>query len=304
MRVSLITPSYVRDAALCRALCASVDRHAPASIEHVLVIPRGDLSHFDGLQGPRRRIVFVEDVLPRYFLRAPYFKKLWLTPYSLPVRGWILQQIVKLSTNLVSEADAFVFMDSDIVFVRPVDTALFVRDGRVRMFRKPGTRTPSRKHGFWKQTAERLLDIPHTNEFGADYIGPLVSWRRDTLGALQRRIASVAKTDWQIAIARQVHFSEYMTYGVFAEQIGAGETDHMFSPVDLCHLSWDYDLDSQDECDRFVRGLAPHHIAVLIQTNQHVAEDRRHSLLESIRKTIGKSGGATPAPLAFAQLDH
>jgi hypothetical protein len=54
-----------------------------------------------------------------------------------PVRGWILQQVIKLAAVAASGDDAVLVVDSDVEFVRPFTAEMFVRDGRVRFFRKP-----------------------------------------------------------------------------------------------------------------------------------------------------------------------
>jgi hypothetical protein len=50
------------------------------------------------------------------------------------VRGWIVQQVIKLAT---SEDDVVLVADSDVEFVRPFTVETFVRDGVVRFYRKP-----------------------------------------------------------------------------------------------------------------------------------------------------------------------
>src|SRR3546814_11714277 len=104
----LITVSYRVDLVLARGLCASVDAFLDERVEHVLVVPRSDEQLFAPLLTARRRLVLVEDVLPRDYRKLPLpqrihvgpfrrrLREMWWTPRGV-VRGWIIQQVLKLS---------------------------------------------------------------------------------------------------------------------------------------------------------------------------------------------------------------
>ena len=111
---SIVTPSYIRDLALAKELCVSVDRFVPAEIPHILVVPAGDDSNFSGLQSRRRRVITQELVIPWYFKRIPSPRRLiipgivnrplrqaWLSPAGL-ISGWLVaNSIVKIAAPTV-----------------------------------------------------------------------------------------------------------------------------------------------------------------------------------------------------------
>jgi hypothetical protein len=101
LTASLVTCSYSGDFEACRLLCESVDRYVPDTIHHSLFVPAGDMELFSDLASSRRTIAAQESLLPRWFYKLPMPGQPWrallrlprrniyLTPYSLPVRGWI-----------------------------------------------------------------------------------------------------------------------------------------------------------------------------------------------------------------------
>ena len=71
-----------------------------------------------------------------------------------PIRGWILQQVIKLAAVAASEVDVVVLVDSDIEFLRPFSSETFMKRGVVRFYRKPGEvdrRLP--RHMLWHGAA-------------------------------------------------------------------------------------------------------------------------------------------------------
>ena len=52
-----------------------------------------------------------------------------------PLRGWIIQQLVKLAVADQISERVIVMADSDLVFIRPVTVATFAPGGRVRLYR-------------------------------------------------------------------------------------------------------------------------------------------------------------------------
>ena len=140
--------SYRGDLELARDLCLSVDRFL-ARPEHILVVPRADLDLFEPLAGARRRIVTVESVLPRGYVQLPIprrihvgpfdkrIREIWAGPGGV-VRGWIVQQILKLSAPSFTDREVVVFADSDIVLVAPLTVDQLAQDGLVRLYRVQG----------------------------------------------------------------------------------------------------------------------------------------------------------------------
>ncbi len=178
MRAGLVTVSYRGDLPLAKELCASVDRFVDEAMEHVLIVPASDVELFAPLATARRRIVTVETVLPGSFRRvmrsfklqlgplSRRFREMWLTPSGL-IRGWIMQQIVKLSSDAATNADIIVFADSDLVFVAPLTMDHLTKGNRARLYLRPGETRDSAKHRAWHSAAARLLGLPSNDYFGA-----------------------------------------------------------------------------------------------------------------------------------------
>lgn len=264
--LSLITCSYGPDLDRCRTLCASVARHVDPAIEHVLIVPRRDRDAFAPLAGDRTRLVTVESILPIGARLLPWQRRWWLTAGSPPVRGWIMQQVTKLAAIDATERDAVVFADSDVVFVRRFEPGMVFEDGGLRLYRAPGP-PPKPTHQRWHAAAGRLLGLEPADGYGADYIGQLIAWRRDTVHALRRRISQTAGgKPWASVLCNTLHFSEYILYGVFVEHLLHGQ-GHRYTDRELCHCSWHHQVRSAADVERFLEQIAPDQVAVLVQSN-------------------------------------
>lgn len=288
MRASLITISYKGDLALARELCASVDRFAHPSIEHVLIVPKDELALFEPCRGANRRLLAKEDVLPKGYRKLPLpykidlrpvfyklLREMWWGPTGL-VRGWIVQQILKLSAPMISDADFFVFADSDNVLIRPLTIDRFLENGKVRLYHAPGATADSEMHRKWHRVSARMLGLPATEYFGADYIGHLVTWRRDNVLALHRKLEEITRRPWDQAVARELAFSEYILYGIFAEHVLGAASNQTPTSSELMHASWHYPLNTEEGRTDFIGGLEDAHVGVAIQsTDDFSLEERR-----------------------------
>jgi hypothetical protein len=295
----LITISYRGDFELARDLCASIDHFADPDIEHVVLVPRSDLSLFSPLATGRRRLIAKEDVLPNGYTRLPLphqialgslykrlIREIWWGPTGV-VRGWIVQQIVKMSTPAITNRDVIVFADSDIVLVRPVSASLFTDEAGVRIYRVPGATQDSAIHRKWHTVSARLLGLDSKPYFGADYIGHLVTWRREVILELQNRLTAVVGEHWDKIIAREQAFSEYILYGIFVEHVlGLKHSGHFPTSQDLVHASWHYSLNTPGGVDEFVEGFEPHQVAIAIQsTERFTVEERRVLIRRAVNST-------------------
>jgi hypothetical protein len=289
---SLVTISYRGDLELARDLCASVDAFLDPAIEHVLVVPRSDKRLFAPLASPRRRIVLVEDVLPRDYHKLPLprrinlglfqrrLREMWWTPRGL-TRGWIIQQILKLSAPEYVRSPTIVFADSDIVLVAPLTADRVASEGATRLYAVPDATADSAMHAAWHRTAQRLLGLPVTGYSGADYIGNLITWHAQSVLALQARIAETTGRRWDVAVLGEHEFSEYILYGVFTQAVlhGAG---HRPSAEDLVHAGWFYDLSSEGGIRAFVEGVSGAPVGVAIQSTEHFTVEERRDIVRRV----------------------
>jgi hypothetical protein len=298
---SLVTISYRGDFDLARDLCRSVDRFLDQRVEHVLVVPRSDEQLFAPLRSPWRRIVLVEDVLPAGYHRVPLpqririgsyhrrLREMWWTPRGL-VRGWIIQQIVKLSAPSYIESSTVAFADSDVVLIAPLPLERLTDSRGTRFYAVPGATSDSEMHARWHSIARRLLGLGGTGYTGADYIGNLITWNRSDIVALQERVARVAGRRWDAAIVGLRAFSEYILYGVFVDRVlsDAGERS---TSEDLVHAGWFYDLASEQGIAEYVNAVSESAVGVAIQSTEPFTLAERREIVERISMRVGVGDG-------------
>jgi hypothetical protein len=216
---ALITPSFRLDLDRCSLLVESVERWVAPHVHHYLVIDRRDVPMFKALSSSRTSILIVEDIIPPWLFRLPLMRRFWFSFRSLPVRNWILQQIVKLSIPSVVEKDVLLCTDSDVFFVAPYDPREFERDGAVPLFVETGQRGLIKSNDEWHRVAAGLLGLAPEQSYDTNYIGNVIPWRRETGLAVQRRVAEVAGKPWQLALTQQPVFAEYILYGMFSHGV-------------------------------------------------------------------------------------
>jgi hypothetical protein len=215
---ALITPSFRLDFDRCKLLVESAERWVAPHVHHFLVIDRRDVPMFRPLGSSRTSILVVEDIIPPWLFRLPGTRRFWFSFRTLPVRNWILQQIVKLS--IPSAVDKYVLLctDSDVFFVAPYDPHELERGGKVPLFVETGQRGLIKSNDEWHRVAASLLGLEPEPSYDTNYIGNVIPWRRDTGLALQRRIAEVAGKPWQLALTQKLVFAEYILYGMFSHR--------------------------------------------------------------------------------------
>jgi hypothetical protein len=220
---ALVTLSYWRDVERCQLLVESVDRWVPPSVRHYLVIAARDVHRFRHMLGSRSELIVAEDIIPRWLFRAPFLRHFWLSGRTLPVRNWMLQQIVKLSVPAAVSEEVLLYADSDMFFIAPYDPRGFEWQGRGPLFVETGQRGLIPNNDQWHAVAARLMGLPVQGSYDTNYINQLICWRRPTVLAALRRIEQVQQREWALSIASLVRgFSEYTFYGVYVDHI-AGE---------------------------------------------------------------------------------
>jgi hypothetical protein len=288
MQMTMITPSYAPDFERCRLLCESIDRFVPKSMEHVLLIDSRDEAMFKPLENSRTRIILKESVMPWWIKRTPFSRKWWLSFKSQPVRGWILQQLVKLGVGEYIESENYLMLDSDVTFIRPLDPACFFdEDKNLALHCVPGVGQTA-MHARWHQTSAKLLGLPPSNYFGANYIGNMVTWRRDILLKMYRHIENTTGMPWMQAVCRQWHLSEYILYGIYVNHV-LGGMGHFPVSKNKVHISWDREIDTPEKLEAFFQCVQPDHLAVMVSSKQGVSveqyQDRMRTLYSSVQST-------------------
>jgi hypothetical protein len=284
VELAVITPSYAPDFELCRDLNESVLRRTDSTVTHYVITPRRDLRLFSVLRGPRTEVLAVDDVMPRRMMAVPW-ANFWVNmrrPVP-PIRGWMMQQLVKLQAATRIPADRLLLADSDVLFARDISAATFVRDERVRLYRlDAGVDAHMSRHVIWHDVARKLLGLPAEQPPLPDYVSAFNVWDQATLLALRDRIERTTGQQWLDVIARQLHFSEFILYGVFVDKV-LGEQARV-APTDsmLCHSYWEPLPLSLREAAEFVGSLPPDDVAIMISAKSRTPLDVRRKALTTI----------------------
>jgi hypothetical protein len=194
----VLTPSFGPDFQLCADLNRSVLALSPDDVRHLIIVPKRDVPRFGVLANDRTEIRTEDEFLPRSFVRAPWVNAtINLRRPFPPVRGWILQQVVKLSAAASVDADVVVLVDSDIEFVRPFSADTFVRDGIVRFYRLPdGVDDRLPRHVLWHKGARNLLGLPAAPLPTPDYVSSLLAWDPAIVRQLLDRVELTTGRRW------------------------------------------------------------------------------------------------------------
>ena len=284
-RIAVMTKSFAPDFELCVALNRSVLDNAPDTVQHHIIVPRSDLKLFGRLAGPRTHVRCDADLLPRTFVPVP-FSNITVNlgrPFP-PVRGWIQQQVIKLAAIAASEDDAALIADSDVEFLRPFTAEMFIRDGKVRFFRKPNQidkRLP--RHMTWHRVARTLLGLPLAEPPYPDYISSLIAWDPMIVRRMLARVAATTGRPWPTALAAQIDFSECVLYGVFVDNVSGAPANSFVSDDPLCLLHWEHAPLSLEDAAHFIRGVRPSDVAAMIPSKSRTPSAVREATFAALR---------------------
>ena len=273
MKTAVMTSSYAGDFDRCALLCESMDGFMRGDWCHHILVERNDVDLFRTLEGPNRIVISEADLFPFWLRSFPDptslgRRRLWLSPFSAPLRGWHAQQLRRLAMARHVEADTLLSIDSDVVLVRPFDPAGLWEGDRLRMFRADnGAIHATPGHINWLAHAGDILGLPRRPEPAHDYISNMVAWRVDTARALLDHLERRNAKSWMRAVISSRNISECMIYGRFVDEIldGAG---HYPDPRSLSHVIWFKESFPQtpEGLDQFMRELKPDQIAIGVQS--------------------------------------
>jgi hypothetical protein len=282
MRLAVITPSYGRDWPLFRVLHESVLRHTPESACHYVIVPGSDVPLFSRVAGPRCVILPEEGLYSRHYRPAGMIngmvRRLPRVPAHAriaavdlrrplrPIRGWIMQQALKMEACRRAEAEVVLLLDSDVALIRPVTAGSLSQDGRPRFYRRPGAVDGNLPlHVKWHATSRKLLGLPPAALPAPDYVSSFVIWDPDILRRLLARIEQVTGRHWMDAVTAQASFSEWTLYGVFVDELVA-DAAALGTDVSLCHSYWGCAPLTAGGAADFAAHRGPQDVAVHIQS--------------------------------------
>jgi hypothetical protein len=291
--LAVLTPSYGRDSELCRDLNRSVLRWMPEDVKHHIVVPRHDIPVFRMLFNDRTEIHEAGEFLNASMWKLPRLN-VWVNrsrPWP-PVRGWIAQQLIKLSAAAALDADAVLLVDSDMIIVAPTDLVSFQQDGKLEMYRNPGAvHSALPRHRTWLESARKLLDLGPADAGNlTDYICWPCVWDPKIVRGMLRRVEEVSGLSWQSAIASQIHFSEMMLYGTYVDEV-LGGPPAVTSRMKSISYSDEVPLTAA-EISELLRAGPADVLSVMISAKSGIAHDLRLQALSDYTDYLAASRGS------------
>jgi Family of unknown function (DUF6492) len=285
--LAVLTPSYAPDFGLCSDLHRTVLEHTDPEVVHHIVTPDGDAERFAVLRSGRCRIWKVSELLPRRIRKLPAVNA-WLNTRHplLPIRGWVMQQIVKLAVTPLLDSEVVVLADSDVSLVRHMTAETWLRNGELKLYRMPDAvddRLP--QHSAWHDVSRELLGLSSRTPPLPDFISPLNVWDANVVRALQNRIENTAGESWIDAIGRRVNFSEFILYGVFAEEV-LGLDPFLMTSSSSCLCYWDTEPLDTSSAREFGMQLSIDEVAVMISAKSRTSIEVRRRALMDVARTI------------------
>ncbi|MFS2153230.1 DUF6492 family protein [Rhizobium sp. Rhizsp42] len=311
--IAAFTPTFRRDLACFGELHKSVLRFTPEEVVHHIVVPREDVALFSRWKSSRLVIHTTNEVLPPSFLSVSPLSKALYSVSGLhdikalkalgrgelfvnlrrpwpPIRGWVLQQIIKFSAVGAMQADAVIMLDSDVVLINEVKPSYLIENGAVRHYRKPNSVSSDMKnHIAWHKGAHRLLGIaPEPGSDFADYVSSFVVWDPAIVRAIQSRIEQVNAASWPSVLASEMRLSEWTIYGAYVDHIGTPRERSFTSDLSLCHSHWDTSALVMGDVERFVESLDSSDLAILVQSTSETSLEVRSKIIAAALEKFGR----------------
>ncbi|KQT52359.1 hypothetical protein ASG43_20095 [Aureimonas sp. Leaf454] len=275
MSAALVTASYRGDLERCRLLCESIDARVSGYTRHLILVEAADLALFRPLAGPRREIVSERELLPSWLRAFPDpsawgRRRLWLSPFGPPLRGWHVQQLRRIAIAALLDERVMVSLDSDVVFVRPFDVGVLEPAGATEFYRQPHSiplDDPAyQHHRAWSRRAAELLGLSAPLETQTDYIATVIAWRTASVRAMTAHIEAVTGKSWMRALVGSRSLSECMLYGRFVEEVERRPDLHQPSTLKRCRIYWNGAALGEGALSDFTAALEPEQVAVGIQS--------------------------------------
>ncbi|OPG03131.1 hypothetical protein B1L11_40915 [Microbispora sp. GKU 823] len=194
------------------------------------------------------------------------------------MRGWVMQQAAKIAAAGIVEADTVLLADSDVVFVRPVEVGAFSAHDRITLFRKEdAVHAGMERHVIWHRVARELLGLPAAPPPPLnDYVDALVFWDPVRVRAMQERITEVTGLPWADAFTSQLHVSEFIVYGVYADEF-LGEEQRPATSPEICHSAYIRTPMDHEAAMAFADRIGPDAIGMMISSHSHTSAEVREA---------------------------
>lgn len=286
MSLAIVSASYAPDFAGFARLHESVLQNTTDEVPHIVVVPDAHASLFRSIRSPRLDVRPYATMLPARFVQTTWLGGLRQLPRGFriaavnaaqpwpPIRGWIMQQVIKLGLVASLRCEVALLIDSDVLVVRPLHESSFLTaDGTVRLYRRPFGVTPDMtRHVSQQARALRLLGLDRVESDSPDYISAFASWDPELVRDCLARIEATTGRPWWDAVAGSLDFSEFLTYGAYAMTIADPTNRQFVAERSLCHSHWGGAALTRDAAQRFVEALQPDDVAIHVQSNTSTDE--------------------------------
>jgi Family of unknown function (DUF6492) len=268
---AFVTPSYSGDHRRCCLLSRSMDAFVSGNWTHYIVVDQPDFEMFRHLNGPRRRVLLTHEVLPgnmRRLFQMPFLggRSVWWSKSTGLSIGWHLQQMVKIGIASTVAEDGLAYCDSDTFFVRPFDVASLTPHGRFRLYRTYHKAHPSQApNPEYTRAGLEMLGLPKDGIYYS-YVENFVTWRRQSVLALQQHLAQRNGGEWRRAFRNRLQVSEYNLYGLFVDNIENQNELREPASYTLCKTQWHREALSEEKAVAFCGDLLPEQVMIGIQS--------------------------------------
>lgn len=285
--LAVITPSFGPDASIFQDLHQSVVLHTPPSTIHHVVVPRGDRATFARFAGSDCAVWTEPQLLPRRYLRTRV-RGMWTNlrrPWP-PVRGWVLQQALKIAAAGSMQTTAVIIADSDVVLVRSVDLNDVLQDGEVNLYRLDGAvHDGMERHVRWHRVARRLLGLDTVVRPPLhDYVSSFNVWDPSVVRRMQARISEVTGRHWMDAVTAELQVSEFVLYGVYVDEVLGGRGPGGYLDAAFCHNYWDTTPLDRARAEVFAAAVPREVLAVMISAKSRTPREVRQWVEQRCRE--------------------
>jgi hypothetical protein len=205
-----------------------------------------------------------------------------------PVRGWVVQQIMKLCGAAAIDARAVLVVDSDAVLIREATADQFTHNGRLFHYRKGHAVTEATKrHALWHNVARKLLGLSGVAAQPLpDYVSPISIWEPTVVRSLLAHIADITGRGWVDAVGGQLHVSEFVLYGTFVDHVHGGVVAR---DGDLCHNYYGRVPLSPADAVTFADQMPPDTLGAMISSHSRTPHDVRTAAFRRCRAVAERS---------------
>lgn len=290
---TFFTPSYIGDLERVVWLRRSVETFHETQRRHIVAVPRQDLKAFQNALGHASEVELIcqEELVDPGFYPDGLYKltqklapgQVWRLDNHAGKSGWIIQQIVKLSSNRLIESGPIIFLDSDMFFYRhfSLEEDLGLHDGK-RVMVRILPESESGKHRHHIAHSRQFFELPE-GPTDTTYMATPAIWHPDWLSQMQQHIENLKGRPWQKALlAADFNISEYTLYGVFVDEVLKPDNltvrNHSF---DL--IAWDrasFDKIRSDVLNN--RSLPADKLTLCIQSNLNIPVSDYEDMLQAI----------------------